>query len=579
MVDNLEKVRHTGAHILAQAVKELFPKVKLGMGPAIDNGFYYDFERKEGFSPDDLKKIEKRMKEIVKRNIKLEKQNISKVRAKTLFKGQKYKLELLKELPGKTASIYKQGEFIDLCKGPHAKSTGEVKHFKIQTTAGAYWKGSEKNPMLQRIYVLAFETKEKLKSYLHMVEEAKKRDHSKLGKELDLFVISETVGKGLPLLTPKGATIKRILKRFIEDEELKRGYQYTETPIMARSKLYKISGHLDHYKESMFVFSTNGEEMVLRPMTCPHQFMIYKSRLRSYKELPIKYAEIAELFRNEKSGELHGLLRVRQFSLADAHIICMPEQLEKEFEDVVKLIQYVMKTLGFKDYWYRFSKGDIKNKKKYIDNPKAWKDSEKIMKKIIDKMKLKYVEEKDEAAFYGPKLDIQMKNVHGKEDTIFTVQIDFALPERFDMTYEGKSGKKERPMIIHRSSIGALERTLAMLIEHYAGNFPLWLSPVQVKVMTLTDRSNKFAKEITKKLQENNIRVEFDSRNLSISKKVRDAQKEKIPIMFILGDKETKAKTISIRLRDGKQKHGIKIEELIKKVQNIIKNKSNSFSF
>ena len=564
MVDNLEKVRHTGAHILAQAVKELFPKVKLGMGPAIENGFYYDFDKEEGFSAKELKKIEKRMKEIVRRNIKLEKQNISKEKAKILFKGQKYKLELLKDLSEKTASLYKQGEFIDLCKGPHAKSTGEVKHFKILNTAGAYWKGTEKNKMLSRIYVACFKTEKELKDHLTNLEEAKKRDHTKLGKELDLFVISETVGKGLPLLTPKGATIKRILKRFIEDEEIKRGYQYTETPIMARSKLYKISGHLDHYKESMFVFKTNGEEMVLRPMTCPHQFMIYKSKLRSYRELPIKYAEIAELFRNEKSGELHGLLRVRQFSLADAHIICTPEQLEKEFEEVVRLIQFVMKTLGFTDYWYRFSKGDIKNKEKYIDNPKAWRDSEKMMKKIIDKMKLKYVEAKDEAAFYGPKLDIQMKNVHGKEDTIFTVQIDFALPERFDMTYEGKSGKKERPMIIHRSSIGALERTIAMLIEHYAGKFPLWLSPIQVKIMTLTDRSNKFAKEITKKLQENNIRVELDSRNLSIGKKVRDAQTEKINYMVTIGDKEMKDKQLAIRSRDGKVKFGVSPEKFIK---------------
>jgi threonyl-tRNA synthetase len=571
MVDNLEKVRHTGAHILAQAVKELFPKVKLGMGPAIENGFYYDFDKEEGFSAKELKKIEKRMKEIVRRNIKLEKQNISKEKAKILFKGQKYKLELLKDLSEKTASLYKQGEFIDLCKGPHAKSTGEVKHFKILNTAGAYWKGTEKNKMLSRIYVACFKTEKELKDHLTNLEEAKKRDHTKLGKELDLFVISETVGKGLPLLTPKGATIKRILKRFIEDEEIKRGYQYTETPIMARSKLYKISGHLDHYKESMFVFKTNGEEMVLRPMTCPHQFMIYKSKLRSYRELPIKYAEIAELFRNEKSGELHGLLRVRQFSLADAHIICTPEQLEKEFEEVVRLIQFVMKTLGFTDYWYRFSKGDIKNKEKYIDNPKAWRDSEKMMKKIIDKMKLKYVEAKDEAAFYGPKLDIQMKNVHGKEDTIFTVQIDFALPERFDMTYEGKSGKKERPMIIHRSSIGALERTIAMLIEHYAGKFPLWLSPIQVKIMTLTDRSNKFAKEITKKLQENNIRVELDSRNLSIGKKVRDAQTEKINYMVTIGDKEMKDKQLAIRSRDGKVKFGVSpdkfIKDLLKQIQ------------
>jgi len=572
MKRDIDALRHSASHVLAQAVLELFPKTKLAIGPPIENGFYYDFDRNKGFTPEDLEKIEKRALEIIKKNLPIKKSLKTKAEAKKILKDQPYKLELLEELKGKP-SFYQQGDFIDLCAGPHVKSTGEIKAFKILSTAGAYWRGDSKKKMLQRIYGTAFYDRKELKKYLFMLEEAKKRDHTKLGKELDLFVISEVVGKGLPLLTPKGATIKRILQRFIEDEELRRGYQFTDTPIMAKTDLYKISGHLDHYKKDMFVFKANGEEMALRPMTCPHQFMIYKSKLRSYKELPIKYAEVADLFRNEKSGELHGLMRIRQFCLADAHIFCIPEQLEKEFEGVVNLIQYVMETLGFKDYWYRFSKGSSKNKEKYIDNPKAWNSSQKMMKKILDKMKLKYVEAEDEAAFYGPKLDIQMKNVHGKEDTMFTVQIDFALSERFDLTYEGEDGKKHRPMIIHRSSIGCLERTIAMLIEHYAGRFPLWLSPVQVKIITVTDRSNKFAEGLKEKLEENNIRVETDFRSESISKKVRDAQKEKVNYMITIGDKEIKSKKLAIRTREGKVSFNISTEKFIKDLLKEIESK------
>ncbi|MBU1179272.1 threonine--tRNA ligase [Patescibacteria group bacterium] len=411
-------------------------------------------------------------------------------------------------------------------------------------------------------------------------------DHIKLGKELDLFVQSDVVGRGLPLLTPKGATLKRILRRFIEDEEIKRGYEYTDTPVMAKSELYKISGHLEHYKDSMFIFgvrpSTNSgqaEEMVLRPMTCPHQFIIYKSRRRSYRELPIKYAEIASLFRNEQTGEMHGLIRIRQFTLADAHIICMPDQLEKEFENVVDLIQYVMKCLGLTDYWYRFSKWDPKNKEKYIDNPKSWDESQKAMKKILDKMKLKYDEAENEAAFYGPKLDIQMKNVFGKEDTIFTVQIDFALPERFDMWYEGADGKKHRPMVIHRSSIGALERTMAMLIEHYQGAFPVWLSPVQIKVVPVSEKSNTYGNKILEKLNETGpclpagrFRCEIDSSNETLSKKILNVQKEKIPYILVVGEKEEKDRLVAVRSRVGDEGQ-MKLEEFIEKIQKEISDK------
>ncbi|MFH1978870.1 MAG: threonine--tRNA ligase [Patescibacteria group bacterium] len=376
-----------------------------------------------------------------------------------------------------------------------------------------------------------------------------KHDHIKLGKELDLFVQSEVVGRGLPLLTPKGATLKRILRRFIVDEEIKRGYQYTETPVLAKSELYKISGHLDHFKESMFIFNVGDEEMVLRPMTCPHQFMIYKSKPHSYRELPIKYAEIASLFRNEQSGEMHGLTRVRQFTLADAHIICMPEQLEEEFEKVLDLIQFVMEKLELKDYWYRFSKWGPE-KEKYINNPEAWENSQATMKKILDKFGLKYEEAEGEAAFYGPKLDIQMKNVHGKEDTIFTVQIDFALPERFDMTYEGADGKKHRPMIIHRSAIGALERVMATLIEEYQGAFPVWLSPVQAKILPVSEKFNAYGNEVLQKLLDANVRAEIDLNNETLGKKIANAEKEKTPFILVVGEKEMNDKLVAVRSRE-----------------------------
>jgi threonyl-tRNA synthetase len=378
------------------------------------------------------------------------------------------------------------------------------------------------------------------------------------------------VGKGLPLLTPKGALIKKLLRRWVEDEETKRGYQFTDTPVMAKSDLYKLSGHLDHYRESMFVFEANGEELVLRPMTCPHQFMIYKSRTRSYRDLPIRYAEMSSLFRNEQSGELHGLIRIRQFTLADAHIICRPDQLEIEFQGVVELVQYIMKTLGLTDFWYRFSKWDPKDKEKYIDNPSAWDDSQKAMKKILDKLSLDYVEAEGEAAFYGPKLDIQMRNVWGKEDTLFTVQIDFALPERFDMTYEGEDGQKHRPMVVHRASIGCLERTMALLIEQYAGKFPLWLNPVQVKILPIADRHHDYAQQLYKKFFDAGLRPEVDTRAESVNKKVRDAQVEYVNYILVVGDKEQQNNTANVRTRDnvvhGEKKVDTIISELKKEV-------------
>ncbi|MCW4026372.1 MAG: threonine--tRNA ligase, partial [Candidatus Bathyarchaeota archaeon] len=510
--EGVEVFRHSTAHLMAHAITRLYKKAVITIGPVVEEGFYYDIDHKP-FTKEDLEKIEAEMKKIADEKLPIERKVLSKKAALDLFKKNKYKVELIEHLDdSETVSVYSQGDFTDLCRGPHLLHTGKIKAFKLTKVAGAYWRGDAKNAQLTRVYGVSFPDKKLLKEYLAMREEAERRDHAKLGKALDLFVTSDIVGKGLPLLTPKGTTIRRILQRWIEDEEIKRGYEFTRTPVMAKSDLYKLSGHLDHYRESMFVFETNGEEICLRPMTCPHQFMIYKSQTRSYRDLPMKYAEIADLFRNEQSGELHGLIRIRQFSLADAHIFCMPDQLEDEFEKVLELIKHIMDTLGFKDYWYMFSKWDPDDKDKYIDNPPAWEQSQRIMKRILDKLDLEYVEVDGEAAFYGPKCDIQMRNVWGKEETMFTVQIDFALPERFDLVYEGEDGQKHRPMVIHRSSIGCLERTMALLIEHYAGRFPLWLSPVQVKLLPVADRHHKYCEDLKKKLEKAGLRVELDAR-------------------------------------------------------------------
>ncbi len=568
---NLEQIRHSTAHILAQAVQNLFKNVKLGIGPTIDNGFYYDFDLQHQITEEDLKKIESEMKRIIKEKQEFKKHDITKAQAIKLFEKQPYKLQLIEELDEIT--YYENGNFKDLCKGQHVKNTSELGFFKLLKISGAYWKGDAKNKQLQRIYGTAWESKEKLKEHLHMLEEAKKRDHTKLGRELGIYITNPAIGKGLPLFSPKGATIKRTLQRWIEDEEIKRGYQFTDTPILAKTDLYEISGHLSHYKDSMFILKNDeNEELALRPMTCPYQFMIYKSEQRSYKDLPIKYAETSLLFRKELSGELHGLIRIWQFTLADGHLICRPDQIEKEFKGVLDLIEYILKTLGLKDYWYRFSKWDPKNKDKYIDNPKAWEESQKIMKEILDNNNLEYIETEDDAAFYGPKLDIQMKNVWGKEDTMFTVQIDFALPERFDMTYINEKSEKARPMVIHRSSIGCYERTIAMLIEHYAGKFPVWLSPVQVSIITVADRHREYANDLANELKQHNIRAEVDSSAESIGKKVRNNVKMKIPYLITIGDKELGNPSLAIRTRENKVIETSK-EEFINKIKKEIEEK------
>ncbi|MBN2202616.1 MAG: threonine--tRNA ligase [Candidatus Aenigmarchaeota archaeon] len=564
---------HSTSHVMAAAVRKLYPEAKFGIGPAIEEGFYYDFDNLK-ISETDLEKIEEEMKSIIKQDLKFEKKNISKKEANSIFKNQPFKLELIKNIEEETVSVYSIGNFVDLCKGPHVSSSGKLESIKLLKFSGAYWMGNSKNPMLQRIYGISFPSGKDLKSYLKMREEAEQRDHSKLGRDLDLYITHPAVGKGLPLFTPKGTTMLMILQRWVEDEEIKRGYQYTKTPVMAKTDLYKISGHLDHYRENMFIFKTDeDEEVSLRPMTCPFQFMIYKSKSRSYRDLPIKYTETSPLFRKELSGELHGLIRVWQFTLADGHIICLPEQLEEEFEKALELVQYIMNTLGFDDYWYRFSKWDPKNKEKYIDNPEAWEKSQKIMKKIIDKMGLNYVEAENEAAFYGPKLDVQMKNVWGKEDTMFTVQIDFALPERFDMKYIDKNNEEKRPMVIHRSSIGCYERTLAFLIEKYAGNFPLWLSPTQVRILTVSEKTVEFAEKVNKLMKENGIRSELDYSSNTLEYKVRNAELEKIPYTITIGEKEEQNNTLAVRPRSGKVKFGVKTENFIEDILKEIKEK------
>ncbi len=553
--EGLQVYRHTTAHILAQAVKNIFPTSKLAIGPTIENGFYYDIEFKTPISQQDLQKIEDEMKQIIKGDFPIERFVYTKKEALKIFKdfSEPYKVELINELPaGSVISCYKQGDFMDLCRGPHLPSTGKVKAFKLTSVTGAYWRGDEKNKMLTRIYGTAFAKKSELEEHLTALEEAKKRDHNKLGRELGIFLTEDVIGQGLPVLAPKGAKILQILTRFVEDEEEKRGFMITKTPYMAKSDLYKISGHWDHYRDKMFVIGDENspEAMALRPMTCPFQYQIYKNGLKSYRDLPCRYSETATLFRKEASGEMHGLIRVRQFTLSDGHIVCTPEQIEEEFKRCLELSYYFLDCLGMReDVSFRFSKRGKSNKGKYIDNDKAWNETESLMKKILDNIGIEYVEADDEAAFYGPKLDVQAKNVYGKEDTIITIQLDFAAAHSFDMTYVDENGTKQYPFVIHRSSIGCYERTLAMLIEKYAGAFPFWICPVQVKVMSLTDRTADYAKQIVEKLLSAGIRAEVDIRSEKIGYKIREAQLEKVPYMFIVGDKEKEEGLVSVRSR------------------------------
>lgn len=549
--------RHTTSHILAQAVKRLYPDVKLAIGPAIENGFYYDFDSEMTFTAETLLEIEQEMGKIVKEDLPLERFTLLREEAIQLMEERQepYKLELIRDLPEDAElSFYKQGEFVDLCAGPHLTSTGRIKAFKLTSTAGAYWRGSEKNKMLKRIYGTAFPKRSELEEYLAQVEEAKRRDHNKLGRELEMFTTVDYIGQGLPILMPKGAKVIQILQRFVEDEEERRGYQLTKTPFMAKRELYKISGHWDHYREGMFIMGDEDDEdaevFALRPMTCPFQFQVYLAKPRSYKELPMRFNETSTLFRNESSGEMHGLIRVRQFTISEGHIACTPDQLEKEFADCVDLANFMLKTVGlYDDVSYRFSKWDPDNKQKYIGTEEQWEEVQNRMRQILDHLGISYKEEEGEAAFYGPKLDIQIRNVHGKEDTLITVQIDFQLAEKFGMQYVDSDGQKKYPYVIHRTSIGCYERTLALLIEKYAGALPLWLSPIQAKIMPLVDKHHDYALELQKILLANGVRTEVDLRNEKVGYKIREAQMEKIPYMIVVGAKEEESRTVSVRSR------------------------------
>ncbi|MBX7425226.1 threonine--tRNA ligase [Clostridium chauvoei] len=564
-----DAVRHSISHVLAYAVKRLFPNAKLAIGPSIENGFYYDFDLEKAFTTEELVKIEDEMKKIIKENPSIERFELPRAEALKLMEeaNEPYKIELINDLgEDEIISFYKIGDFTDLCAGPHLISLKAVKAIKLIRSAGAYWRGDEKNKMLSRVYGTAFLKKADLDAHLEALEEAKKRDHNKLGRELGIFTTDENVGQGLPLIMPKGAKIIQTLQRWIEDEEDRRGYVLTKTPSMSKNDLFKVSGHWDHYKDGMFVLGDeekDAEIMALRPMTCPFQFAIYNSDQHSYRDLPIRYSETSTLYRNESSGEMHGLIRVRQFTLADGHIVCTPEQIEQEFKGCVELIDYIMKTLGIDgDISYRFSKWDPNNTEKYINNPQAWEETQVLMKGILDHLNINYVEADGEAAFYGPKLDIQFKNVHGKEDTIITIQIDFALAERFDMTYIDKDGNKKRPYVIHRSSIGCYERTLAMLIEKYAGAFPTWLSPTQAIVLPISDKYNDYAESIVKEFKNAGIRTTSDYRAEKIGYKIREARLERIPYILVVGEKEAANNEVSVRSRKNGEEGAIAVSEL-----------------
>ncbi|MEG2310750.1 MAG: threonine--tRNA ligase [Clostridia bacterium] len=572
-------LRHTCSHILAQAIKRLYPDVCLAIGPAIDTGFYYDFDNLN-LKQEELEKVEDEMKKIIKENIKIETFSLSKDEAIKLMhdKNEPYKVEIINELEKDVQiSFFKQGEYIDLCTGPHMLYTKSVKAFKLLSITGAYWRGCQDNKMLERIYGTAFASKEELECDIALRNTAKQKDHNKVGRELELFTTVDVVGQGLPLLMPKGAKIVQLLQRFVEDEEEKRGYLLTKTPLMAKKELYELSGHWDHYKDGMFVLGDeekDKEVFALRPMTCPFQFMIYKNSLHSYKELPFRYNETSTLFRNESSGEMHGLTRVRQFTLSEGHLVVREDQVEEEFRGVLDLISYFMKVLKIEnDITYRFSKYDPNDKSgKYIDNTVLWEAAQAKMKIILDDLKIDYVEADGEAAFYGPKLDIQGKNVYGKEDTIITVQLDFFLPTALDMNYIDKDGCKVHPVVIHRSSIGCYERTLAMLIEKYAGAFPLWLAPIQVEILPISQNEVQYAKSIKTKLQNMGFRINIDESDEKIGYKIRQAQLSKVPYMLILGKTEVESNTISIRSRNGEKFDNINIDNLIIKMNEEIEN-------
>ncbi len=557
--DGKKAFNHTASHILAQAVKRLYPDVKLTIGPAIEDGFYYDFDSDISFTQEELAKIEVEMKKIVKEDLPIERFTLPAPEAVKLAeeKGEPYKVELINEHAGKGESIsfYKQGEFTELCAGPHLPDTGRVKAFKLTSSTGAYWRGDSKNKMLRRVYGTAFPKKAELEAHIIMLEEARKRDHNKLGRELGFFTTVDYIGQGLPVMLPKGSRVLQLLQRFVEDEEEKRGYLLTKTPLLAKSDLYKISGHWDHYRDDMFVLGDeekDDEVFALRPMTCPFQFQVYLNKKRSYRDLPMRLGETSTLFRNEASGEMHGLIRVRQFTISEGHIACRPDQLEEEFKQCVDLANFMLKTVGLDgDVSYRFSKWDENDREKYIGTSEQWEEVQDRMRVILNDLGIQYTEAAGEAAFYGPKLDIQIRNVFGKEDTLITVQIDFQLAKRFEMKYTDADGQEKYPYVIHRTSLGCYERTLALLIEKYAGALPVWLAPEQVRVLPISEKHEAYAQTVLEKLRAAGLRATVDVRNEKIGYRIREAQLDKVPYMLVAGDREAEEGTVSVRVRTG----------------------------
>ncbi len=565
--------RHTASHILAQAVKRLYPEAKLTIGPAIENGFYYDIDSEVSFSPELLAKIEDEMKKIVKENLLIECFELPRDEAIQLMteKDEPYKVQLIEELPDDAViSFYKQGEFTDLCAGPHLHSTGAVKALKLTQCTGAYWKGDQNNKMLQRIYGVAFPAKDEMNAYLTAVEEAKKRDHNKIGRDLEYFTTVDVIGQGLPILLPKGARTIQLLQRFVEDEERRRGYLLTKTPLMAKRELYKISGHWDHYRDGMFILGDADDEskecFALRPMTCPFQYQVFLNKKRSYRDLPMRLGETSTLFRNEESGEMHGLIRVRQFTISEGHLILAPEQLEEEFKGCLELALFMLDALGFReDCTFRFSQWDPARTDKYEGTAEQWEEAQSVMGKLLDKLlgEGNYAVGIDEAAFYGPKLDIQMKNVHGKEDTIITIQIDMLLAKKFGMEYTDSNDKRVTPYIIHRTSLGCYERTLALLLEKYAGARPMWMAPTQIKILPIGVDQHEYAEGVQRKLEALGMRTELDERNEKIGYKIREAQLQKVPYMLVIGEKEMNEGKVAVRSRKTGESTVMTIEEFI----------------
>ncbi|KPJ71567.1 threonyl-tRNA synthetase [Parcubacteria bacterium DG_74_3] len=572
----IETIRHSLSHIMAQIVQELFPGVKFGIGPAIENGFYYDFDLSQSLTPGDLPKIEDKMRQIIKQNLSFKKRGVSKKEAQKIFQNQPYKLELIKEMSGEKITVYESGNFLDLCQGPHVKSTKEIpiKGFKITKIAGAYWRGDEKNPMLTRIYGVAFNTEEELKKFLEREAEAEKRDHRVLGKKLELFLIDEEFGSGLPLWLPKGAILRKIIMDFALNAYLERGYKLVATPHIANLQLWKRSGHWDFYRESMYSpIKVEKEFYMIKPMNCPGHVKIYNSKIRSYRDLPLRFTEMGTVYRYERSGTLHGLTRVRGFTQDDAHLFCAPEQLHSELLSMIDLTLYILKSFGFKEFKVSLSVRDPKKKTNYLGSNKIWNLAEKALEEALKAKKLSYKRYLGEAVFYGPKIDFLVKDTIGREWQLTTIQVDFNFPEKFNLNFINKKGQKKRPIMIHRALLGSLERFIGVLIEHYGGAFPLWLSPIQLVVIPVGSRHRKYAKEIGKVLKEENLRTEVWTEAETVSKKIREAEVQKIPYMLVVGDKEIKTKSVRIRKRDKGDVGIIKLTKFIEKVKKEIKEK------